>query len=126
MTPIKELSDLLSGSSRVIVLSEKDVDLRSGRGDGSLVVMKMVEGSLAAGGRGAGFGERRITKVALYRLKEGECEKLFETEDESRLAGFEVPYYVSRLPFVLEDGKEVMGYGAVDPGLVAEYSKRMV
>ncbi|HYC12023.1 MAG TPA: hypothetical protein VEC02_05115 [Nitrososphaerales archaeon] len=126
MTPLEELSDLLTGSSRVVVLAEKDVDLRSGRGDWSLVVMKMVEGSLAAGGRGAGFGERRITKVALYRLKDGKCEKPFETEDESRLAGFEVPYYVSRLPFVLEDGSEVVGYGAVDPGLVAEYSRRMV
>jgi len=124
LTPLQELSDLLSGRSRVIVISERDVDLRSGHGEGKVFVMKMVEGSLAAGGRGAGFGERRITKVALYRLSVSGCEKLFETEDEPRLATFEVPYYVSRLPFTLENGSEVMGYGVVDPDLVAEFSKK--
>lgn len=124
MTPLEELSGLLSGQARVIVISEKDVDLRRGHGDGRVFVLKMVEGSLAAGGRGAGFGERRVTKVALFRLGDDACQKLFETDDPSRLGDFEVPYHVSRLPFTLDDGAEVMGYGVVDPGLVAEYSKK--
>ena len=124
MTPLEELSDLLSGKSRVIVLSEKDVDLRSGRGENRLFVLKMVEGSLAAGGRGAGFGERKITMVGLYSLGPDGCQKLLDTDDPVRVGAFEVPYYVSRLPFVLADGTEVMGYGAVDPDLVADYSKR--
>jgi len=125
LTPLQELSESLSGKTRAIVISEMEIDLRPGHGSGMILVMKMVEGSLAAGGRGAGFGERRITSVAFYRLGGGGCEKLFETEEEPLLAAFEVPYYVSRLPFVLEDGTEVMGYGAVDPDLVAEYSRKI-
>jgi hypothetical protein len=123
MTPLEELSDLLTGKSRVIVLSDREVDLR--RGKNRLFILKMLEGSLAAGGRGAGFGERKITKVALFDFYENGCDKLFETEDPSRLGAFEVPYYVSRLPFILADGAEVMGYGVVDPDLVAEYSKKV-
>lgn len=116
---------MLSRSERVIVLSEKYVDLRRCGGKTKLFVLKMVEGSMAAGGRGAGFGERKITKAALYSVKEGECEKLFETEGESVLQALEVPYSVSRLPFTLEDGTEVMGYGIVDPGLVDDYARRV-
>jgi len=125
LTPLQELSDLLTGKSRVIVISEKEVDLRSGHAGGMVLVMKMVEGSLSAGGRGGGFGERRITRAALYRLGGDGCERVAETEDERLLKTLEVPYYVSRLPFVLEDGTEVVGYGAVDPELIAEYSKRI-
>ncbi len=123
MTPIEELSDLLSGRSRAIVISEREVDLRGKSGENRMFVLKMVEGSHAAGGRGAGFGERRVTRVALFELREGVCEKLFETEEETRVAAYEIPYYVSRLPFTLADGSEAMGYGVVDPELVSAYSK---
>lgn len=123
MTPLDELSDLLSGRSRAIVISEKEVDLRGNSGVNRVFVLKMVEGSLAAGGRGAGFGERRVTKVVLFALRAGVWEKLFETEDEGRVSAFEVPYYVSRTPFILGDGSETVGYGVVDPELVETYSR---
>ncbi|MDA4124515.1 MAG: hypothetical protein OK438_03585 [Thaumarchaeota archaeon] len=115
-----ELSSLMSGGSRVILISEKDVDLKPGTGDNRLFLLKMAEGSLAAGGRGGGFGERRVVAVFLFSLTSGVWSKLFETEDASRLADFEVPYYVSRLPMTLADGTETMGYGVVDPELVGQ------
>ncbi len=121
MTPLEELSAVLSGGSRVILIAERDVNLKTLDGDNRVFVLRMVEGSLAAGGRGAGLGERRVTKVMLFRYHERVCEKLFETEDEVKVAEFEVPYYVSRIPFTLADGGEAMGYGVVDPDLVASY-----
>ena len=39
---------------------------------------------------------------------------------ENEVAAYEVPYYVSRLPMTMADGTEAMGYGVVDPELVAE------
>ena len=84
-------------------------------------MLKLAEGSLASGGRGGGFGERRVVKVLLFRCSEGACEKLFETEDEARVAQFEVPYYVARLPVTLADGTESMGYGVVEPELVGQF-----
>ncbi len=124
MSAIQELADLLSGRSRVIVISERDVDLGAHAGANRLFVLSMVEGSHAAGGRGAGFGERRVTKVSLFASDGSGWSKLFESGEEAKVGEFEVPYYVSRIPMVLQDGTESMGYGAVDPELVAEYSKR--
>ncbi len=124
MDALAELSDLLSGRVRAIVVSEKELDLNGLHGENRFFVMKMVEGSLAAGGRGAGFGERRVTLVAAFRYRDGTCERMFETEEERLLASFEIPYYVSRLPFVLPDGTEAMGYGVVDPELVSDFSRR--
>lgn len=109
----------LSGGSRAIVISEKDVDLRPQSGDNRLFLLKIGEGSLAAGGRGGGFGERKVTAALCYELRAGEWRALFQV-DGAGAEGFEVPYYVSRLPMTMADGSETVGYGVVEPGLVRE------
>ncbi len=118
-----ELSSHLSGGARAIVISEKDIDLRRNSGDNRIFVLKIGEGSLAAGGRGGGFGERKVIAVLCYELKSGVWSKLFQA-DESSAEGFEVPYYVSRIPMTMADGTESMGYGVVEPALVAEMSEK--
>ncbi|MDG6900636.1 MAG: hypothetical protein JRM80_01545 [Nitrososphaerota archaeon] len=125
MTPIDELSSLLAGPSRVVVIASKDVDLKSLAGENELVLMKILEGSLAAGGRGGGFGERRVVMVAHFRYHDGTCEKLHEAGDEGRAAGFEVPFHVARMPVVLRDGTDAMGYGVVDEELVKELASKL-
>jgi len=124
LSPIEDLVSHLSGPSRAIVISDKDVDLRPGSPDNRLFILKMGEGSLAAGGRGGGFGERKVTGVYCFEKRRGAWTKAYEAEGEDRAAGFEVPYYVSRLPLMMTDGSETMGYGVVDPALVAEMSAR--
>lgn len=124
MTPVEELAACLSGPSRAIVISNRDVDLRPDAEDNRLFVLKIGEGSLAAGGRGGGFGERKVTGVLCFDLSKGEWAKRFEAEGEELASEFEVPYYVSRLPLLLADGTEAMGYGVVDPALVAEMSAK--
>jgi len=125
MSPIEELTALLSGPARVVVLAKRDVNLQSLAGDNDLVLMKMSEGSLAAGGRGGGFGERRVVMVAHFRYKDGNCEKLFQTVEEGRAAEFEVPYHVARMPLTLADGTDAMGYGVVDEDAVKEMIAKM-
>lgn len=112
-------SHLGGGTSRAIVISEKDVDLRAASADNTLFILKIGEGSLAAGGRGGGFGERKVIAVLCYQLKKGSWVKMYEAEQEE-LGRFEVPYYVSRLPMTLADGTEAIGYGVVEPELVRE------
>jgi hypothetical protein len=121
LRPIDELSGLVSGPSRAVIIAQRDVNLQSLSGENTLFVLRMAEGSLAAGGRGGGFGERRLTRVSLYHYKDGLCEKLFDTEDEDKVNQFEVPYYVARMPLTLVDGTESMGYGVVEPELVDQY-----
>jgi hypothetical protein len=123
MDVLQEINDHLSGDSRAIVISDKELDFRPGSGDFRFFLLKIGEGSLAAGGRGGGFGERKVTAVLCFGRKEGAWSKLLEAKGD-QAAGFDVPYYVSRLPMILSDGTEVMGYGVVDPDLVRDMMSR--
>lgn len=123
MDILQEIRAHMSGGSRAIVIADRDVDLRPQAGDVRFFLLEIGEGSLAAGGRGGGFGERRVTAVLCFGRKVGAWTKLFEAEGD-QAAGFEVPYYVSRLPMTLSDGTESMGYGVVDPDLVREMMSR--
>lgn len=124
MSPLEELTALLSGPARAVVISSADVDLSPTAGDARLFVLKIGEGSLAAGGRGGGFGERRVTGVYCFERSGSGWVRLYAEEDEAKASAYEVPYFVSRLPMVLADGTDAMGYGAVDRGLVAEMSAK--
>jgi hypothetical protein len=125
LSALDEITALLSGPSRAIIISTADVDFRPESGDARLFVLKIGEGSLAAGGRGGGFGERKVTGAYCFEKKGGAWFRVFAAEGEERASAFEVPYYVSRLPFMMADGTESMGYGVVDPQLVAEMSKNL-
>jgi hypothetical protein len=120
----EELSSQVSGGARVIVIAERDVDLRATAGDNRIFLLRIAEGSLASGGRGGGFGERRVVSVGYFVRAGGAWSKPFYTQDEAKLSGFEVPYYVSRLPMTLSDGTEAMGYGVVDAELVEEFARK--
>jgi hypothetical protein len=121
LSPLDELSELLTGSARVVVIAQRDVNLRTLAGENSIFLLEITEGSGAAGGRSGGFGQRSVAVVKLFHYANGVCEKLFETDDEARLSGFEIPYHVARMPFTLSDGTERMGYGVIEPDLVAEF-----
>ena len=123
MTALEEISAHLAGSSRAIVISEKDVDLRPAAPDNRLFLLKIGEGSLAAGGRGGGFGERKVTAVFCYGRSGGAWSKLYEAR-EDMAESFEVPYHVARLPMTMSDGTESMGYGVVDQELVGQLLNR--
>ena len=126
MSPLEELAEAFTGKYRAIVIADRDVDLRTSSGLNKLFIMKIAEGSLASGGRGGGFGERKVVRVAGFALAAGKWERFFETEDESLLTKFEVPYHVSRIPLLLSDGTESMGYGVIEPPLVEEFSRKTV
>ena len=121
MDGLDEIVAALAGPSRVILISRGEVDLRPSAANNRLFLMKIGEGSLAAGGRGGGFGERKVTAVLCFEKKAGVWSKLFEA-DERSVERYEVPYYVSRLPITMADGSETMGYGVVDPELVTDMS----
>jgi hypothetical protein len=123
LSALEELVAHLTGQSRAIVIARRDVDLRPESGENRLFVLSIGEGSLAAGGRGGGFGERKVTAVSCYDLHSGAWSLVFRAPPEA-VSGYEVPYYVSRLPLIMADGSEAMGYGVVDPELVSELSNK--
>lgn len=105
------------------MIARKDVDLRPESGDNTLFVLNIGEGSLAAGGRGGGFGERKVSAVSCFELKSNTWSLVFRASPEKAME-YEVPYYVSRLPLTMPDGAETMGYGVIDPELVSELSRK--
>ncbi len=123
MSASEEINSHLAGTSRAIVISEREVDLRPAAEDNRLFLLKIGEGSLAAGGRGGGFGERKVTAVFCYARSGGAWSKVYEAAGGEAEA-FEVPYYVARLPMTLADGTESMGYGVVDGELVGDMLKK--
>jgi len=123
MEALEELVANLTGPSRAIVIARRDVDLRPHSGENTLFVLNIGEGSLAAGGRGGGFGERKVTGVSCFELKDNTWSLVFRATPE-QVADYEVPYHVSRLPLTMADGSETMGYGVIDPELVSELSKK--
>ncbi len=124
LSPIEELAEAVSGKYRAVLIAERDVDLRPSADANRLFMLKIAEGSLASGGRGGGFGERRVVMVAEFVCSRGEWTRVFVSEDEPTVAKFEVPYHVSRIPLMLRDGTEGMGYGVIDPPLVEEFAKK--
>src|SRR2546427_12799252 len=90
MSPLEEISSLLSGGGRVIVIAENEVDLKSLRGKNTLFLLKVAEGSLAAGGRGGGFGGRGGGGGFGFWDEEGGCGEIFEAAEEGTLRKFEV------------------------------------
>jgi len=123
LSALEELVSYLTGPSRAIVIARKDVDLRPESGDNTLFVLNIGEGSLAAGGRGGGFGERKVSAVSCFELKSNTWSLVFRASPEKAME-YEVPYYVSRLPLTMPDGAETMGYGVIDPELVSELSRK--
>lgn len=120
MPGVEEIASLITGGSRAVVIADADIDLRPDPPDNRLLVLLIGEGSSAAGGRGGGFGERKVTRAAAFRSMKGAWSKTYETLDESKAAEFEIPYYVSRIPITLPDGSESMGYGVVEAGLAEQ------
>ncbi len=123
MGALEELVAILTGPSRAIVIAQKEVDLRPQSGENRIFVLSIGEGSLAAGGRGGGFGERKVTAVTCFDLKAGAWSVVFKG-DPDKTDEYEVPYHVSRLPMTMDDGSEAMGYGVVDPELVSSLAKK--
>ncbi len=125
MTPLEELAELLSEKSRRIFVAENDVNLKSLQGENSIFVLELPEGSMAAGGRAGGFGERRVEKLYAFHYANGACRKLFEVNTPDKLEKYELPYHAAGTPVVLPDGSERIVSGVIDPEFVESY-KRVV
>src|SRR3990170_6990613 len=123
MTPVEELATLLAQKGRRILVAENPVDLQSLRGHNSVYVLQLPEGSLAAGGRAGGFGERRIEKLYAFYYEDGSCRKLFETDSPEKLDRFELPFHAAGTPVVLPDGSERIISGVIDPEFVESYKR---
>ena len=123
MTPLEELTALISERGRRLIVAEIDVNLKSLQGENSIFVLQMPEAGMAAGGRAGGFGERRVEKLYAFHYANGACRKLFEIDAPEKLERFEVPYHAAGTPIVLPDGSERIVSGIIDREFVESYKR---
>ncbi|MDA4117961.1 MAG: hypothetical protein OK455_06410 [Thaumarchaeota archaeon] len=120
-TEVADFVAFLETKGRRVFVAEDVIDLSNLDRSNNIFVLQMPGGSTAAGGRGGGFGERRVVKVYHYALGKGTCMKVAEYEDELRLEALDLPYHATAFPIILPDGKEKLVSGVVDRELVGSY-----
>jgi len=116
----KSLDALLRGPSRKIVVSLNDIDLAN-PSDNFIVIFIVEESSGAAGGRAAGYGSRRITKIVTFATIHGRYEKILETNDDRVISKFNIPYSAVAMDISMNDGSSVVVQGIVDPEMIQTY-----
>lgn len=121
MTPLEELTLLISEKGRKVLVAENPVDLQTLQGGNSVYILQLPEGSGAAGGRAGGFGERRLEKLYAFHYEDGTCFKLFEVDSPEKLERFDLPYHATGTPVILPDGSEHVVSGVIDPEFVQSY-----
>ncbi|MDA4134344.1 MAG: hypothetical protein OK441_02100 [Thaumarchaeota archaeon] len=116
-----EFLDLVSAKGRRVYVTEKPIDLRDPAATNTVYVLQLPDGSTAAGGRGGGFGERRIVRLYHFECREGTWAKVAEVEDEGKLDSLDLPYHATAMPILDTEGKERLVSGVVDPSFVESY-----
>lgn len=122
---LAELLELVSSGGRKVYVVERAVDLRDLAGRNTIYVLQLPDGSRAAGGRGGGFGERRIVRLYHFELGAGSCSKVEEVEDEPRLDALDLPYHATAMAVLDGEGKERLVSGVIDPAFVASYREAL-
>ena len=89
-----------------------------------MYVLELPASPGSAGGRVAGFGERKLTRLMCFQQHDGTWTKPFETEDFSVLERLELPYHAAGLSVILPDGRERVVTGVVDQEFVRTYNER--
>lgn len=123
MTPLEELTKLISQKGRKILVAERPVDLQKLHEANSVYILQLPEGSSAAGGRAGGFGERRVERLHAFHYENGACRKLYEIDSADKLERFELPYHAAGTPVILPDGSERVISGVIDPDFVESYKQ---
>jgi hypothetical protein len=124
MTPLEELTQLMSEKSRRLFVAENPINLTSTEGGNCVYVLELPTSAPgAAGGRVGGIGERKIQKAYCFRQVDGKWIKLYETESAEKLETFELPYHAAGLSVTLPDGTERVVSGVIDQELVQNYNQ---
>ena len=113
------IDEILQLPQRKLVVAQSDVSLDK-KTRNEIFVLMVEESKGTAGGRAAGAGHRKISKVYGFSC-DGACSKVFETDDQQKVELFDVPYSAVAMDITLSDGKPYVVQGIVDPDFIAGY-----
>jgi hypothetical protein len=125
MDDLSKLVEIIKSSGRRVYVVERELNLSRLGEKNTVYILELPTGSNAAGGRGGGFGERRITKVYHFECGEGLCRKVGEVEDDERLDALDLPYHATAMPIIDSEGKEKLVSGVIDASFVGSYRETL-
>src|SRR4029079_17800271 len=82
---------ILQLPQRKLVVSQNDVYLDR-QAKNEIFVLMVEESRGSAGGRAAGSGHRKVERVYGFSCDGGTCAKFFDTDDQSKIEMFDIPY----------------------------------
>ena len=123
MDGLSEFLELVNAKGRRVYVASRPIDLRALDLPNDVYVLQLPDGSTAAGGRGGGFGERRIVRVYHFEFGAGGCRKVSELDDETRLDELDLPYHATAMPVLDQQGNEKLVSGVIDPPFAETYRR---
>ncbi|MGH9890341.1 MAG: hypothetical protein ACRD4Z_02925 [Nitrososphaeraceae archaeon] len=114
------IDEILMLHGRKIIVADSEIDL-STINMNDIFILFVEESRGSAGGRAAGSGFRKISKIVRFTCKSGKCVKSFETEDTELIELFDIPYSAVAMDIKLSQGQQIVVQGIVDHGLVMSY-----
>lgn len=112
---------ILQLPQRKLVVAQGDVLLNKASKN-EIYVLMVEESRGSAGGRAAGSGHRRISRVYGFACDTGGgCKKMLEVDDPAIVELFDIPYSAVAMDIKLSGGQDYVVQGVIDPGLAAGY-----
>jgi hypothetical protein len=118
------IEDILMQHGRKIIVADSEIDL-SEKYMNDIFILFVEESRGSAGGRAAGSGFRKISRIMRFTCRNGECVKSFETEDLKLIDLFDIPYSAVAMDIKLSDGQQIVVQGIVDHILVMSYASHV-
>ena len=116
----EQIESVLRMPDRKILVCLEDLDLTKSE-DNVVMIFVIHESPGSAGGRAAGYGSRKISKIICFSKIEGRFDHLFETDEEPTISKFEIPYNAVAMDIRLSDGSTKVVQGLVDPTMISSY-----
>ncbi|MGC2308429.1 MAG: hypothetical protein WA461_08500 [Nitrososphaeraceae archaeon] len=122
MTNFSSLEEVLSLSTRKLVVASTEVDLS--KSEHSIVFVLLVEESFgSAGGRAGGSGSRKISRILGFKIHQSMISLIIDIRETDIIDRFDVPYSAVALDITLSTGQRSVVQGIVDPILIEEYMR---
>ncbi|MGI0037810.1 MAG: hypothetical protein ACRD99_05580 [Nitrososphaera sp.] len=115
-----EIDGVIQLPQRKLVISQNELYLNTNKSN-KIFVLMVEESRGSAGGRAAGSGSRRIDRIYGYSCEDGTCSQIFETDEQTKIELFDIPYSAVAMDIRLSDGRPFVVQGVVDSELVSVY-----
>lgn len=117
---METIDEVLLHQGRKIVVAMQEIDLTIYHTN-EIFILLVEESRGAAGGRAAGSGSRRISRIIRFSCANGNCVNSFATDNPEIIEALDLPYSAVAMDIKLSGGQEIVVQGVVDPELVTSY-----